>query len=40
LALGLFLNLFTAIIVTRTFLHIILAIARGAIKQRPWLMGV
>ncbi len=40
LAIGLMLNLFTAIIVTRTFLHIILAISRGAIKQRPWLMGV
>ena len=40
LALGLLLNLFTAIIVTRTFLHIILALTRGAIKQRPWLMGV
>ncbi len=40
LSLGLLLNLFTAIIVTRTFLHIILAITRGAIKARPWLMGV
>lgn len=40
LALGLLLNLFTAIIVTRTFLHIILAITRGAIKDRHWLMGV
>ncbi|MBI1277196.1 MAG: protein translocase subunit SecD [Anaerolineaceae bacterium] len=40
LALGLFINLFTAIIVTRTFLHIILAITRGAVKERPWLMGV
>ncbi len=40
LALGLFINLFTAIIVTRTFLHIILAITRGAVKDRPWLMGV
>ena len=40
LAIGLLLNLFTAIIVTRTFLHIILAITRGAIKDRHWLMGV
>jgi len=40
LALGLLLNLYTAIIVTRTFLHIILAITRGAIKDRHWLMGV
>lgn len=40
LAIGLFINLFTAIIVTRTFLHIILAITRGAVKERPWLMGV
>ncbi len=40
LALGLLLNLFTAIIVTRTFLHIILAITRNAIKDRHWLMGV
>ncbi len=40
LAIGLLLNLFTAIIVTRTFLHIILAITRNAIKDRHWLMGV
>jgi protein-export membrane protein SecD len=40
LAIGLLLNLFTAIIVTRTFLHIILAITRSAVKDRHWLMGV
>lgn len=40
LALGLMLNLFTAVIVTRTFLHLILAFTRGTIKARPWLMGV
>ncbi len=40
LALGLMLNLFTAVIVTRTFLHIILAITRNAVKDRHWLMGV
>lgn len=40
LALGMLLNLFTAIIVTRTFLHLILAVTRGAVKERQWLMGV
>ncbi|MEZ4667682.1 MAG: MMPL family transporter [Anaerolineae bacterium] len=40
LALGLFINLFTAIIVTRTFLHVILALSRGVLKERAWLMGV
>jgi protein-export membrane protein SecD len=40
LALGLFINLFTAVIVTRTFLHIILALSRDVVKERAWLMGV
>lgn len=40
LALGLFINLFTAVIVTRTFLHIILALSRDIVKERAWLMGV
>jgi len=40
LALGLMLNLFTAVIATRTFLHVILAITRPIIRHRAWLMGV
>ncbi|MCA0452871.1 MAG: protein translocase subunit SecD [Chloroflexi bacterium] len=40
LALGLMLNLFTAVIATRTFLHLILAATRNAVKERHWLMGV
>lgn len=40
LILGLLLNLFTAIIVTRTFLHIMLALFRSSIAQRAWLLGV
>lgn len=40
LALGLLINLFTAVIVTRTFLHIILALSRDVVKERAWLMGV
>lgn len=39
LALGLIINLFTAIIVTRTFLHILVALLRSAIAQRSWLLG-
>lgn len=37
---GLLLNLFTAIIVTRTFLHILLALFRRSIAERAWLLGV
>ncbi len=40
LALGLILNLFTAIIVTRTFLHLLVAVLRQPLTQRQWLLGV
>ncbi|HEC21736.1 MAG TPA: protein translocase subunit SecD [Chloroflexi bacterium] len=41
LALGLVVNLFTAIIVTRTFLHfIMLPISEEALAQRRWVMGL
>jgi protein-export membrane protein SecD len=40
LALGLILNLFTAIIVTRTFLHLLVAVLRQPLTQRHWLLGV
>jgi len=39
LALGLVLNLFTAVIVTRTFLAYIMRIATEQIARRPWLLG-
>lgn len=40
LALGLIINLFTAIIVTRTFLHVLLLALRQPVEERKWLMGV
>jgi protein-export membrane protein SecD len=40
LAIGLIVNLFTAVIVTRTFLHLIVALLRRPIQQRAWLLGV
>ncbi|NWG15104.1 MAG: protein translocase subunit SecD [Chloroflexi bacterium] len=40
LALGLMLNLFTAIIVTRTFLYVLLAIFKKPAETRKWLMGI
>ena len=40
LALGLIINLFTAVIVTRTFLHIMVALFRQPLKERVWLLGV
>lgn len=40
LALGLVLNLFTAVIVTRTFLVTLVSIAEGFIQQRKWTLGV
>ncbi len=40
LALGLIINLFTAVIVTRTFLHLMVAIARRPLTERVWLLGV
>jgi protein-export membrane protein SecD len=39
LALGLVLNLFTAVIVTRTFLYVIIINFREPIVQRKWLLG-
>jgi protein-export membrane protein SecD len=39
LAMGLVLNLFTAIIVTRTFLVIVLRAFGKAFERRPWLLG-
>lgn len=39
LALGLILNLFTAITVTRTFLYLIVSISEKALEQRRWLIG-
>jgi len=40
LALGLIINLFTAIIVTRTFLHILVALLHQPLVERKWLLGV
>lgn len=40
LALGLLLNLFTAIIVTRTFLYLLVNLGRGFVANRLWLFGV
>lgn len=40
LALSLILNLFTAIIVTRTFLYIFVHLTRSIVSRRTWLMGV
>ncbi|MCB9451860.1 MAG: protein translocase subunit SecD [Anaerolineaceae bacterium] len=40
LALGLIINLFTAVIVTRTFLHLMVAVLRRPLEQRAWLLGV
>lgn len=39
LALGLILNLFTAIIVTRTFLYLLVDVMRSPIQARQWLLG-
>ncbi len=39
LAMGLVLNLFTAIIVTRTFLAVLLRLAGNLVERRPWLLG-
>jgi protein-export membrane protein SecD len=39
LILGLLLNLFTATIVTRAFLHLLLFIMRRPLEQRTWLVG-
>jgi protein-export membrane protein SecD len=40
LAIGLLVNLFTAIIVTRTVLHILVALLRQPLGERKWLLGV
>lgn len=40
LALGLALNLFTAVFVTRTFLYVIVAVAREPVAKRRWLLGI
>ncbi|MGB1286038.1 MAG: protein translocase subunit SecD [Aggregatilineales bacterium] len=40
LALGLMLNLFTAIIVTRTFLYLLVGLFGGVIEKNKWLLGV
>lgn len=40
LAIGLVINLFTAVIVTRTFLHLLVALFRQPLKERVWLLGV
>jgi protein-export membrane protein SecD len=40
LALGLILNLFTAIIVTRTFLGVLVNLMRQPLTERKWLLGV
>lgn len=40
LALGLILNLFTAITVTRTFLYLLVGLNRNALANRNWLLGV
>ena len=40
LMLGLLINLFTAVIVTRTFLHLMVGLFRQPLKERVWLLGV
>ena len=40
LAIGLILNLFTAVTVTRTFLYLIVAISRKQLDENKWLLGV
>jgi protein-export membrane protein SecD len=40
LALGLILNLFTAVLVTRTFLYLIAGGLRDSLAKRKWLLGV
>lgn len=39
LAMGLIINLFTAVFVTRTFLYILVGIMRSVVEQRKWLLG-
>ncbi len=40
LAIGLIINLFTAVLVTRTFLHLIVGLLRQTLTERVWLLGV
>jgi protein-export membrane protein SecD len=40
LALGLVLNLFTAVLVTRTFLYILVDLFENQVSQRRWLLGI
>ena len=40
LGLGLVLNLFTAVLVTRTFLHVFVALLHQPLVERKWLLGV
>ena len=40
LALGLAVNLFTAVTVTRTFLHFILELSWGVVEKHAWLLGL
>jgi preprotein translocase subunit SecD len=40
LGLGLVVNLFTAVLVTRTFLHLLVALLRPRLTERAWLLGV
>ncbi|MEO1289763.1 MAG: protein translocase subunit SecD, partial [Chloroflexota bacterium] len=40
LAIGLILNLFTAVTVTRTFLYLIAAVSRKQLENNKWLLGV
>lgn len=40
LAIGLIINLFTAVIVTRTFLGVLVTVLRQPLRQRAWLLGV
>lgn len=40
LALGLIINLFTAVVVTRTFLHVLVSFLRQPMTERKWLVGI
>ncbi|RMG81013.1 MAG: protein translocase subunit SecD [Chloroflexi bacterium] len=40
LALGLIINLFTAVLVTRTFLYVLVGVLRSSLEKRQWLLGV
>jgi protein-export membrane protein SecD len=40
LAIGLVINLFTAVVVTRTFLGLMVALLRQPLRERAWLLGV